>query len=130
MDSYFLVRLFLCPIFVMAAIGQLKLFQVHLDLMKKFHVPGGKYSLALVILVELVAPVFLISGVYVSLAALVLASYTFVTTCFFYTRWFGEDLFWFEQAIQLFKNVAILGALFAVILMDPSRPEYLNVLNF
>ena len=123
---YLLARL--CTSVLWAATGIYALFhyQETTAKMAQNHVPWPKVLLAPVLIMKLGGSLMLLANQFVWAAALVWSLYLIPVSFLFHLPLYDKDgKFVFPQMIQLTKNVSLIGGLLTLILLDPTKPQWL-----
>ncbi|MEM8594073.1 MAG: DoxX family protein [Pseudomonadota bacterium] len=104
----FVARILMGGFFLSAGINKLQNYPQISDWMGSHDVSGN--LLPCVIALEIIAPLFMIVGLYVRLSALLLAGFSILTALLFHYD-FSDQL----QSIMFTKNMAISGGLLCVV---------------
>lgn len=126
---YFLARLCTCVLW--AATGTYNAFHYRETTLKmaQNHVPWPKYLLVPVLVMKFGGSLMMITNQYVWAAALVWSAYLIPVSLLFHLPFYDEEgKFVFPQMIQFSKNVSLIGGLLTLILLDPSKPQWLVAL--
>jgi len=126
---YFLARLCTCVLW--AATGVYAAFHYRETTLKMAHnhVPWPKYLLVPVLVMKFGGSLMMITNQFVWAAALVWSAYLIPVSFLFHLPFYDEDgKFVFPQMIQFSKNVSLIGGLLTLILLDPSKPQWLIAL--
>ncbi len=105
-------RLLLTLIFPLSALNKIGAYEGTQGYMEAMGVPGA--FLPAVIALELIAPLFVITGFYARSAAFLLASFSLLSALLFHFD-FADQI----QSIMFMKNVAIAGGLLLVAANGP-----------
>ena len=122
--AYAAARVLTCGIWVAAGLFKATHFGLTVAEMVHHRIPWPRAVLCAVLALELVGSALLVVNLHVW--AVSLAWIAFVIPASFVYHWFvtprGVD---FIQLVLFWKNVSIIGGLVALILLDPSRPDWL-----
>ncbi len=124
--AYLAVRIFTCGSWIAAGLHAATHFEKTVEGMADQAIPLPRLVLPAVLLTELGGVALLLADRYAWAVCLVWIAFLVLATYFYHRRWMTpEGEFDFFQYVQFWKNVSMVGGLIAVILLDPSRPEWL-----
>ena len=107
-------RIFLSVLFLIEGIGKIFIQENVVMYMEDYGVPGILFIPAVIL--EILFPLLLIVGYKTKLAALIMASFTFIVAIIFHTD-FSEGI----QMILFLKNLAFTGGLMVLFVHGPSK---------
>ena len=110
----FIGRALLSALFLIEGIGKISMQEDVMMYMEDYGVPGILFIPAVIL--EILFPLLLIVGYKTKLAALIMASFTFIVAIIFHTD-FSEGI----QMILFLKNLAITGGLMVLFVHGPSK---------
>lgn len=123
---YLVARILTCGIWAGAGLFKLFHFAGFTAKMHGFGFPLPVLSAAFVIAVELVGSLFLVLDFQVWAVALVWTGFTVWASWIEHRHIFDADgAIVFPEYVQVCKNISIIGGLWFMILLDPTRPEWL-----
>ena len=124
--AYLAVRLFTSASWIAAGIHNAMHFEKTAEGMAGHGIPLPRLVLPIVLLMDFGGAALLLADQYAWAVCLVWIAFLFLATCFYHLRWAAPGGgFDFMQYTQFWKNVSMVGGLIAVILLDPSRPDWL-----
>ena len=109
-----LARLLMAALFLPAGISKIGGFAGTAGYIGSVGLPLPEVGAALAIVIEVVAPILLIIGLFTRPAALVLAVFTLVATVFFHAYWSVPADQQFMQSLLFWKNIGVVGGLLAI----------------
>ncbi len=109
-----LARLLLAALFLPAGISKIGGFAGTAGYIGSVGLPLPEVGAALAILIEVIAPILLIIGLFTRPAALVLAVFTLVASVFFHAYWSVPAEQAFMQSLLFWKNIGVVGGLLAI----------------
>lgn len=109
-----LARLLMAALFLPAGISKIGGFAGTAGYIGSVGLPLPEVGAAIAILVEVVAPILLIVGLFTRHAALVLAVFTLVASFFFHAFWSVPAEQAFMQSLMFWKNIGVVGGLLAI----------------
>jgi putative oxidoreductase len=109
-----LARLLMAALFLPAGISKIGGFAGTAGYIGSVGLPLPEVGAAIAILVEVVAPILLIVGLFTRPAALVLAVFTLVASVFFHAYWSVPAEQAFMQSLLFWKNIGVVGGLLAI----------------
>lgn len=109
-----LARLLMAALFLPAGISKIGGFAGTAGYIGSVGLPLPEVGAALAILIEVVAPILLIIGLFTRPAALVLAVFTLVASVFFHAFWSVPADQAFMQSLLFWKNIGVVGGLLAI----------------
>lgn len=109
-----LARLLFALMFLPAGIAKLMGFSGTVGYIASVGLPFATLGAALAIIVEIGGSLALLAGFGTRFAALILAAFTLVASFFFHAYWAVPAEQAFVTQLLFFKNVAIVGGLFAL----------------
>jgi uncharacterized membrane protein YphA (DoxX/SURF4 family) len=124
--AYLAVRLFTSASWIAAGIHNTMHFEKTVEGIADHGIPLPRLVLPIVLLMDFGGAALLLADQCTWAVCLVWIAFLFLATYFYHLRWVtpaGE--FDLMQYTQLWKNVSMVGGLIAVILLDPSRPDWL-----
>ena len=124
--AYLAVRIFTCGSWIAAGLHAATHFGKTAAGMADKGIPLPTLALPVVLLMEFGGAALLLADIYAWAVCLVWIAFLFLATYFYHRRWAtpeGEPDF--MQYTQFWKNVSMAGGLLAIILLDPSRPDWL-----
>lgn len=104
-------RLLLASLFLPAGVGKLTGFAATAGYISSVGLPFPELAAVAALTVEIVGGIALIVGLGTRPAALVLAAFTLVASCFFHNYWAAPADQQFVQQLLFFKNIAVAGGL-------------------
>jgi putative oxidoreductase len=107
-------RILFAVLFLPAGIGKLTGFAGTVGYITSVGLPLPTVAAALALIVEIVGSLALLAGFGTRIAALVLAAFTLVASCFFHAYWAVPADQAFVTQLLFFKNIAVVGGLLAV----------------
>ena len=107
-------RIFLSVLFLIEGIGKIFIQENVVMYMEDYGVPGILFIPAVIL--EILFPLLLIVGYKTKLAALIMASFTFIVAIIFHTD-FSEGI----QMILFLKDIAIAGGFMIIIAYGPGK---------
>jgi uncharacterized membrane protein YphA (DoxX/SURF4 family) len=120
-------RVLSCGIWVAASLYKATHIERTLEEMAHMGIPFRRVILPLVIVMELLGSFLIIIDRYVWLVALVWLVFLVPASWIYHFRFMVKDgTIDFPQFVTGWKNVSIAGGLFALILLDESRPAWLG----
>lgn len=124
--GYLAARVLTCGIWAAAGLHSLTHFEQTAMGMASRGIPASKPALVVVLAMKAVGIALLLANAYVWAVCLVWAAFL-VPASYIYHRKFvtpegGID---FMQYVLFWKNVSLIGGLLALLLLDPSRPDWL-----
>jgi uncharacterized membrane protein YphA (DoxX/SURF4 family) len=123
---YFLARLFTCGVWTAAGTYKAFHFRQTTVEMTHNHVPWPKYVLPLILLMEFGGSVMIIANQFAWAVALIWIAFTIPASFLYHITCYDKDgSFIFPQMVQFSKNVSIIGGLLCLMLLDPSKPQWL-----
>ncbi|MCM3565169.1 MAG: DoxX family protein [Hydrogenophaga sp.] len=109
-----LARLLMAALFLPAGISKIGGFAGTAGYIGSVGLPLPEVGAALAIVIEVVAPILLIIGLFTRPAALVLAVFTLVASVFFHAYWSVPADQQFMQSLLFWKNIGVVGGLLAI----------------
>ena len=109
-----LARLLMAALFLPAGISKIGGFAGTAGYIGSVGLPLPEVGAALAIVIEVVAPILLIIGLFTRPAALVLAVFTLVASMFFHAYWSVLADQQFMQSLLFWKNIGVVGGLLAI----------------
>jgi len=109
-----LARLLMAALFLPAGISKIGGFAGTAGYIGSVGLPLPEVGAAIAILVEVIAPILLIIGLFTRPAALVLAVFTLVASVFFHAYWSVPADQQFMQSLLFWKNIGVVGGLLAI----------------
>lgn len=109
-----LARLLMAALFLPAGISKIGGFAGTAGYIGSVGLPLPEVGAVIAILVEVIAPILLIIGLFTRPAALVLAVFTLVASLFFHAYWSVPAEQAFMQSLLFWKNVGVIGGLLAI----------------
>lgn len=109
-----LARLLMAALFLPAGISKIGGFAGTAGYIGSVGLPLPEVGAAIAILVEVVAPILLIVGLFTRPAAVVLAVFTLVASVFFHAYWSVPAEQQFMQSLLFWKNIGVVGGLLAI----------------
>ena len=107
-------RIFLSALFLFNGISKIFYYEVTIEYMENFDVPG--YLITPAIIIEILFPILLIIGYKTRLSAIVLALFTILLAVIFHTD-FSSQI----QLAQFLKNFAIAGGFIIIFVYGPDK---------
>ena len=124
--AYLAVRIFTCASWIGAGVHAATHFEKTAKVAGDHGIPLPRLVLPMVIVMEFGGSALLLADQYAWAVCLVWIAFLVVATYFYHLQWVTpEGEFDFMQYTQVWKNVSMAGGLIAVILLDPSRPDWL-----
>lgn len=124
--AYLAVRIFTCGSWIAAGLHAASHFDKIAEGIADHGIPLPRLVLPMVLLMEFGGAALLLADQYTWAVCLVWIAFLFLATYFYHRRWMTpEGEFDAMQYVQFWKNVSMAGGLIAVILLDPSRPDWL-----
>lgn len=124
--AYVAARIFACGSWIAAGVHASRHFEKTAAGMAEKGIPIPRQLLPVVLLMEFGGAALVLADQYTWAVCLVWIAFLFVATYYYHRRWVtpeGEPDF--MQYTQFWKNVSLVGGLIALILLDPSRPDWL-----
>ena len=119
---HFVSRLAIASLFFIAFAGKVGAYDFLVGLSGKLGIPFAAYLMPVAMAFDLLGGLALVFNRKVWLVSLLLAAYVAFVTPFFHFNWAGApDAY--QEAVNVFENLAVIGGLLALYLLDPSRPE-------
>lgn len=109
-----LARLLMAALFLPAGISKIGGFAGTAGYIGSVGLPLPEVGAAIAILVEVIAPILLIIGLFTRPAAVVLAVFTLVASVFFHAYWSVPADQQFMQSLLFWKNIGVVGGLLAI----------------
>lgn len=125
---YLIVRLCTCGLWVATGVYAAFHYEETAVKMARNHVPWPKYVLVPVLIMKFGGGLALITNQFVWAAALIWSAYLIPVNFLFHFTFYEDGKFVFLQMIQFSKNVSLIGGLLALVLLDPSKPQWLVAL--
>jgi uncharacterized membrane protein YphA (DoxX/SURF4 family) len=116
-------------LFFFAFSGKVTNYDFMVGLSTQMGIPFAGFFMPFVMALEVVGGLSLLFNRYVWVSALLLAGYIIFVTPFFHFDW-TDPVSGPQHAVSVFDNLAIIGGLFALYAMDPSRPGRLKQAGF
>jgi len=124
--AYVAVRIFTSSSWIAAGIHNTIHFEKTVKGMTDRGIPLPRLLLPIVLLMDLGGGALLLADLYAWAVCLVWIAFLFPATYFYHLGWRAPDgEFDLMQYSHFWKNVSMVGGMFAVILLDPSRPDWL-----
>ncbi len=124
--AYLAARIFTCGLWIAAGTHNAMHFEKTAQGIADHGIPLPRLVLPIVLLMDFGGAALLLADLYTWAVCLVWIAFLFLASYCYHRRWMtpeGElDLI---QYSQFWKNVSIVGGLIALILLDPSRPDWL-----
>lgn len=109
-----LARLLMAALFLPAGISKIGGFAGTAGYIGSVGLPLPEVGAVIAILIEVIAPILLIIGLFTRPAALVLAVFTLVASVFFHAYWSVPADQAFMQSLLFWKNIGVVGGLLAI----------------
>jgi putative oxidoreductase len=123
---YLIARVLTCGIWIAAGLYKVTHFEHTINEMTELGIPLARMALPIVIVLELLGSLLIIVDFLVWAVCLAWLIFLVPASYIYHFRFILENgTIVFPQYITFFKNVSIAGGLFAVILLDASRPAWL-----
>ena len=124
--AYLAARMFTCASWIAAGVHAATHFGKTAAGMADKGIPLPTLVLPVVLLMEFGGAALLLADIYTWAVCLVWIAFLFLATYFYHMQWkTPEGEFDFFQYTQVWKNASMVGGLLAVIVLDPSRPDWL-----
>ena len=124
--AYLAVRIITCASWIAAGLHAAMHFEKTAEGMADHGIPLPRLVLPMVLLMEFGGTALLFADQHTWAVCLVWIAFLFLATYFYHRRWVTpEGGFDFFQYTQVWKNLSMVGGLIALILLDPSRPDWL-----
>jgi uncharacterized membrane protein YphA (DoxX/SURF4 family) len=124
--AYLAARVFSCGIWTAAGLYKALHFEQTVAEMTHLRIPAARLVLPLVLAMELGGSAMLILDAWAWAVALAWIVFIFPASAIYHGRFVTpQRTIDFVQFVLFWKNVSILGGLIALILLDPSRPDWL-----
>jgi putative oxidoreductase len=124
--AYLLARLLTCGIWIAAGLYKATHYEHTIAEINGHGIPMARVVLPLVLVLELVGSALLIADVFVWGVAIAWLVFLIPASYIYHMRFMIRDgTIDFLQWVMFWKNVSIAGGLFALILLDTSRPGWL-----
>lgn len=124
--AYFAVRLLTCTSWISSGLEALLRFEHTSMVMARKGIPRSGLVLPFVLVMEFAGSALVLADLYVWAVSLVWIAFLILATYYYHRRWFTPEREFDQfQYVQFWKNVSMIGGLVALILLDPSRPEWL-----
>lgn len=124
--AYLIARLLTCGIWLASGSYKATHFRHTVEEMIGHGIPAARWSLPIVIGLELGGSLLLIIDSYVWLVSLTWIAFLVPASYLYHVRYMiREGTIDFVQWILFWKNVSIAGGLIALIVLDSSRPDWL-----
>ena len=122
---HFISRAAIAALFFVAFAGKVMAYDFLVGLSGKLGIPFAAYLMPVAMAFDLLGGLALLFNRKVWLVSLLLAAYVAFVTPFFHFNWAAApDAY--QEAVNVFENLAVIGGLLALYLLDPSRPEKLK----
>ena len=122
--AYLAARVLTCGIWIAGGLYKAGHFDAKVAEMAQHRIPWPRLVLPVVLALELIGAALLIANLYVWAVALAWIAFLIPASVIYH--WFvRENKFDFVQYLLFWKNVSIMGGLVALVLLDPSRPDWL-----
>jgi putative oxidoreductase len=124
--AYLVARVLTCGIWVAAGLHKATHYRNNIVEMGHLGVPLPKLVLPLVLALEMVGALLLVVDSYVWAVCIAWLAFLVPATWIYHFRFMMKDgAIVFPQFVTAWKNVSIAGGLFALLLLDASRPAWL-----
>jgi len=121
-DEFLLVaRILLMVLFVVFGWAKITGFSTTVSYMASTGLPAPTLSTIIAVVMEFVVGVAIVLGFYTRPLALVLAFYTFATALIGHPYWNMTGADQYENMINFYKNISIVGALLLLCMTGPGR---------
>ncbi len=107
-------RILFVALFLPAGISKLTGFSATVGYISSVGLPLPEVGAALALTVEILGSLALLAGFQTRIAALVLAAFTLVASCFFHAYWSAPAEMVFVTQLLFFKNIGVVGGLLAL----------------
>jgi len=107
-------RLLMAALFLPAGIAKLSGFVGTVGYISSVGLPFPQLAAAIAVVVEIGGGVALIAGYGTRVAALALAAFTLAASVLFHNYWAMPEAQQMVQQLMFFKNIAVIGGLFAL----------------
>ncbi len=114
-------RLCLATVFVVSGVHKSVWYRKAVEEFRQAGIPAIGFSLPMTIALHILAPIGLITGMYVRTAALALAFFTFVATVKVHCFWRMEGRMRLERSRVALANLALVGGLILLAATGPGR---------
>jgi putative oxidoreductase len=127
--TFLVARVLATGIWLPTAIHKMMDYENQIDGMRAHGIPVPSAVLPIVIVIHLFAAVMIIMNWQISYAALALSLFLIPANVVYHGRWRdGDGHFSFADFTAFWKNISILSSLLLLILLDPMRPDWLNLI--
>ena len=124
--AYLAARIFTCGSWIAAGTHNAMHWKKTAEGIADHGIPLPRLVLPIVLLMDFGGAALLLADRYTWAACLVWITFLFLATYFYHRRWTTpEGGFDTMQYTHFWKNVSMVGGLIALILLDPSRPDWL-----
>jgi putative oxidoreductase len=108
-------RLLIVALFLPAGLSKLTGFESTVGYFDSLGIPLATLAVVVTIVIEVVGSIALLLGYQTRLAAIVLAVFTLAATMIGHAYWAAPADQAFVQQLMFFKNIAVVGGLFALV---------------
>jgi putative oxidoreductase len=124
--AYLAARIFTCGSWIASGVHAAMHFEKTVQGITDHGIPLPRLVLPAVLVMEFGGAALVLADQYAWAVCLVWIAFLFLATYFYHRRFVTpEGGIEFIEYVQFWKNVSMIGGLIAIMLLDPSRPDWL-----